>query len=183
MMAMGRCSAKRLAKSSRSRNWATVNRPGQADDVGQGEFAEPLALVNDLGPVSVNDLEELAKVGLGVFHHLFVGEHGPGSGAATGVANLGGPVSDNEDEPVTQVLQLAELAKAYHVAEVNIGTAGVEAHFESQRLAFLKQLDELFADDDVVDAALGNAPEFLGAKGHWYLRRRPARGGYRPHPD
>ena len=58
--------------------------PGQADNIGQGEFAEPLALVNDLGAVAVNDLEELAEVGLGVFHDLVVGEHGPGSGAAAG---------------------------------------------------------------------------------------------------
>ena len=76
-------------------------------------FAEPLALL-DLPERAalVHHHEELAQVGLGVLHHLLVGQHGAGGRLAAGVAYLRRPVADDEDYLVAEVLQLAQLAEA-----------------------------------------------------------------------
>ena len=143
---------------------------GEANNVRQGELAKPLALVHDLGTVPVHHFEELTQIGLGILHNFIVGQHGAGGGASTRVADLRGPVADYQDELVPQVLQLAQFPQSNHVAQVNVRSAGVETHLQPEGLALLQQLDELFADDDVADTALGDALQVGRTKGHWRLR-------------
>ena len=129
---------------------------GEGQNVGEGELAEPFALEDGFGAVLVDYAEELVEVGLGVFHDLLVGEHGAGGGFAAGVAYLGGPVADDEDDFVSEFLKLAEFAEADDVAEVDVGPAGVEAHFEAEGLAFLEEAGEFVFDDDFDYAAAGD---------------------------
>ena len=97
---------------------------GEGYDFGEGEVAEPLALPSDVGAVTVHDLEELVHVGLGVFSDGLGGEHLPGGGLATGVADLGCPVADYKDYAVAELLELAQFPEANGVAEVDVGAAG-----------------------------------------------------------
>ena len=108
---------------------------GQTDDVGKGELAEPLTLLDHLGTVPVHHLEELTQVGLGVVHHLLVGQHGAGGRLSAGVAYLRRPVADDEDDLVSQILQLAQLAEAHSMAEVDVWAAGVKPHLEAKGTA------------------------------------------------
>lgn len=137
----------------------------EADDVGERELAEPLALVDGAGFVRVDDLEELAHIGFGVGLDVVGAEHRSGVGLAGGVADLGCPVADDEGEFVAEVLELAEFAEADDVAEVEVWPAGVEAHFETEGLAFAEAGDEFGLRDDLGDAALRDAVEGLGIKG------------------
>ena len=113
---------------------------GEGYDLGEGEVAEPLALPSDVGAVTVYDLEELVHVGLGVFADGLGGEHLPGGGLATGVADLGCPVADYEDYAVAELLELAQLAEPYGMAEVDVGAAGIEPHLESERFTGIEEL-------------------------------------------
>ena len=125
---------------------------GELDDVGEVEAVVPLGLTAYLGLALVDDLEELVEVALGVAGDLVGGEHGAGGRLTGGVADLGGPIADDEHDGVAELLELAELAKPDDVAEVDVRRAGVEALLEAQRLAGLEQPDDLLADDDVGDA-------------------------------
>ena len=102
---------------------------GETKHVGQRELTEPFTLPHGFGPVLVDNLEELAHVGLGVGHHLGMGEHGAGGRFTAWVAYLGCPVAHDEDDVVSQVLQLPELSKPHHVAQVDVRPAGVEPIF------------------------------------------------------
>ena len=70
-----------------------------------------------------------------------------------GVANLGRPVADDEDDFVSEFLKLAQLAESDDVAEVDVGSAGVEPHFEAEGFAFLEESDEFFLYDYFYHAA------------------------------
>ena len=127
---------------------------GEFNDLSEGEVAEPLALPPDVGAVTVHDLEELVHVGLGVFADGLGGEHLPGGGLAAGVADLGGPVADYEDYAVAELLELAQLAEADGVAEVDVGAAGVEPHLESERFTSVEELFQLLPADYLGDSAV-----------------------------
>ena len=48
------------------------------DDVRKGHLAKPLAVIINFRPASVNDLEDLLHVGVGVFLHILPGQLFPG---------------------------------------------------------------------------------------------------------
>ncbi len=132
---------------------------GHADDVGEGEGAEPLAVVADLEFFGrgVDDLAGLLEVGRGVDLHLLRGEHGAGLGSARGVADHGGVVADDEDGPVPAILEIAELLEDHGVPQGKVGGGGVHAQLGPQRLArgdgLLDLLGEFLAGVDAVHAA------------------------------
>ena len=129
-------------------------------------------MVDHLGLGLVHHLEELAQVRLGVLQHLLVGEHGPGCRLTAGVADLGGPVSDDQYHLVPKLLQLPQLSQANHVAQVDVGSTRVEAHLEAEFLAALKQTDELIPRDDLTDTTGDHGFQVLWAdlsySGHTY---------------
>ena len=130
-------------------------------DVGERELPEPLALVHGARPVRVHDLEELAHVRLGVLAHVLGAEHRARVGLAGRVADLRRPVADDEDELVTEVLQLSQFPETDVVAEVQVRSAGVEPHLETERLPLLQTADELVLRDDLRYAALRDAVDGL----------------------
>ncbi|MBT9162558.1 MAG: hypothetical protein DDT27_01116 [Dehalococcoidia bacterium] len=108
---------------------------GETDDISQTEFPEPLALPLYLGLLAVNHLEELIHVGFGIGPHLICGKHGTSLRLTAGIANLSGPVTHDENHLMPQILKLTEFSESDHMAEMNIGTAGVEALLQAQRFA------------------------------------------------
>ena len=63
---------------------------------------------------------------------------------------------------MAEILQLAQLAEADHVAEVDVGPAGVEAHLEAKRPAALQHGRELILGDDAADAPLDDGGQVIG---------------------
>ncbi len=100
---------------------------GKPDDVGQAELPEPLALPPYLCLFAVNHLEELLHVAFGIDPHLICGKHGTSLRLTAGIADLRCPVTHDENHLMPQLLKLMKFAESDHVAEMNIGTAGVEA--------------------------------------------------------
>ena len=90
---------------------------------------------------------------LGVLLDLLGGEHLPGGGLSAGIADLGRPVADYENDAVAELLELAQLAEADGVPEVDVGTAGVEAHFEAEGPAGVEEIFKLLLADNLGDAA------------------------------
>ena len=88
------------------------------------------------------------------------------------VAHHRGEVADEEDGRVPQVLELPHLLQQDGVAEVQVGTRGVEARLDAQRAPararLLEPLLELRAHVEVDDTALEER-ELLGDR----RKRRP----------
>ena len=115
---------------------------GEPDDVGKAERTEPVALPPDLSAVTVDDLEELREVGLGVLYDLLVGQHWPRGGPARRVADLRCPIAHDYHDGVAEVLELSKLSQADRVSQVNVRGAGIEPHLEPKGASFFQTLDK-----------------------------------------
>lgn len=104
----------------------------ELDEVVVGKFVEPLGVVADLGFFRVEEFEDLVFVGFGVAADLFAGEGFAGDVAACGVADEGGGVTDEEDDGVAEGLEVFEFADEDGVAEVEVGSGGVEAGLDAE---------------------------------------------------
>ena len=107
----------------------------ETDHFVAGEFAEPFAVVADLGALAIQNLVDLFEIGFGVGAHLFAGERRARFGLAGGIADHRGEIADEEDGGVALILEVFELAQHYGVAQVQIGRGGIDAEFDAQRLA------------------------------------------------
>ena len=111
-------------------------------------------------------------VGFGVLVDLGLGELLAGLGFAGGVADEGGGVSDEEDDGVAELLEVAQLAHQDGVAEMEVGGGGVEAGFDAERdagfEAGFKAQFQVFEGDDL-GCALGEEGElfFYGGESLW----------------
>ncbi len=105
---------------------------GEADDVLEGELAEPLGVEADFGFVAVEDAEDLVGVGLRVGIDLLAGERLAGDVASGGIADEGGVVADEKDDLVAEVLKVLELAHQDRVAEVEVGGGGIESSLDAE---------------------------------------------------
>ena len=93
-----------------------------------------------------------------------MGQDGAGGRLATGVADLGGPVSDDENHLVSQFLKLVQLTKTYDVSQVDIRSAGIESHLEAQRLSSLQHPDKLIVGDDFLNPTASYFLYYIFAK-------------------
>jgi hypothetical protein len=107
---------------------------GEAHELVDGHGPEPLAVEADDGLVRVQQLEDLALVGLGVGQHLVLGQGLAGLGLAAGVADHAREVADEEDHRVAEALEGAQLVDHHRVADVQVRGAGVGAELHHQRL-------------------------------------------------
>ena len=92
-----------------------------AEEIGAGEFGEPLSVAANFGSLGVDDLEDLVGVGLGVLFDDLRFEGGAGFGASGGVADASGVVAHDDDGEVAGILELADFGQDEGMAEVEIG--------------------------------------------------------------
>ena len=85
------------------------------------------------GGVLVEDPHGLFLEGRGVGVDLLVGEHRPQARATRGVSHARGVVADDQHHPVARVLELAQLAQHHRVAEMDVGSRGVDPELHPQR--------------------------------------------------
>ena len=114
--------------------------PREPDDVAELEVVEPLALPADLGLRLIDDMEELAHISVRVRFHLFRGEHGPHDRLAGRVADPRRPVSHDQHNLMTHLLQRSQLSQENRMPDVKVRLAGVKAQLEAQLLAGLQRL-------------------------------------------
>jgi hypothetical protein len=108
---------------------------GQGDDLGEVQFAQPLAVEAHHGLVPIQDPRQLVHVGRRVRLDLFFGKHRARRGTAGRVADQCGVVADDEHDRMAQVLELAQFAQHDREAQVNVGRGRVETQLDVQRLA------------------------------------------------
>jgi hypothetical protein len=96
---------------------------------------EPFPVAPDLEPVRVvvEDGERLLLVCARVRVDVGARERWPRARTAARVADARGVVPDDEDDPVTEVLELPQLLQDDRVAEVDVGGGRVEAELDAQR--------------------------------------------------
>ena len=83
----------------------------------------------------IENLEDLRLVGFGVGVDLLARERRARGDAARGIADEAGEVADEEDDGVAHVLKVLELADEHGVAEVQVGSGGIEPGFHAHGLA------------------------------------------------
>ena len=162
----------RVRKSSRWSICWRVTRELRREDLLVAHLAEPVAVVDDLGLVAVEDLEGLVGVGLGVGEHLVAGERRAGGGAAGGIADGGGEVADEQHGLVAEQLELAELLQRDGVAEVDVRRGGIDAELDAQRAAEAEFFEQFLFGEDLGGA--GGEEFELGIGGHGGKRKSDA---------
>ena len=125
-------------------------------DVFRVHFAEPFAVVADLGYFAVEDFEDLLEIRLGIGVDLLARQRRARFGYARGIANHRGEIANQKDGGVAQILKMFQLAQHDGVAEVEIGGRGVHAEIHAQRLPgfqrFIKACLERFFGNNFRDA-------------------------------
>ena len=127
---------------------------GQTDEVRGVHLAQPVGVEFHDGLFGVEDLEDLLLVGLGIGDDLFLGQGGTGLGAAGGVADAAGEVTDQEDDLVAQFLKVAHLVHDHGVAQMQVGSGGVKAHLHAQGRAAFQFLAQFLLVNQFRHAAL-----------------------------
>ena len=95
----------------------------------------PAAVEVNEGFVRIQDLEDLAFIGVGVGLDLLLGQGRPGLALAGGIADQTGEIADEKDHLMTQVLKIFQFLDEHGVAQVKVRGGGVKAGFHAQRLA------------------------------------------------
>ena len=112
----------------------------------------------------VEDLERLIDVGLGVRLDLLGRELRARGVAPRGVADERGAVADDERDPVSQVLELPELAQRDGMPQVDVGSRGVHAQLDVQGLAALQLLEQGGFGHDLRRAGFDDVQLFFGSE-------------------
>src|SRR6185295_11322938 len=107
----------------------------QTNKVVGAEFCKPFVVESDFGALSIEQLEDLLFVGLGVLVDLFAGQRGSGCRAPGGIADHPGEIADQKNDRVTELLEVPHLADEHGVTEVNVGRSWVEAGLHAQRFS------------------------------------------------
>src|SRR5207302_11033978 len=119
---------------------------GEAYPVFRIHLAQPLAVKAYLGLVQVEEFVHLSHVGLGVSPNLFGTERGAWHGATGWIADHASKVADDEDYGVAHVLEMFQLAQQDGVAEVQVGSGGVETCLYAQWFAGDERFLQLSAE-------------------------------------
>ena len=117
-------------------------RPQQIDHRRQVHARQPLAVAADLQPARGLEIQQcprwvlaqaqLHEIGLGIGLHLGRAELHPGGALARGITDTGREISDDQHGGVAGVLEGPQLAKQDRVAEMDVGSGGVDAELDAQ---------------------------------------------------
>ncbi len=103
----------------------------------------PVTVMHDSGFLRIQNLHGLINVGLCVGLNLLLRELWARRVLTRRIANHGGTVTNDEGNLVTQVLELAHLAQWHSMAQMKVGTRGVNAQLNVERLALLEFLFQI----------------------------------------
>ncbi len=130
---------------------------GQAQDVEERKFAEPVAVAVDLGLADVDDLADLGQVIARIVLDLFGGQPGPRLVPTAGVADQGSVIAEDQHRLMAQFLEQLQFAQGNGVAEMDVDPGGVDAVLDAQGLAGLDApgqfADQFVARLDLLDSA------------------------------
>ena len=93
---------------------------------------KPLGVEPDLGPVRIEDLEDLFPVGLGVSLHVFPRQGLSGLDFPRGVADHPREVPDEKHHLVSGLLEMLELLDENRVPQVQVGSCRVEPRLHAE---------------------------------------------------
>jgi hypothetical protein len=124
----------------------------EAKEIEAGEFGEPFAVPADFGFLGIEDFEDLVGVGFGVLLDGFGIEGWAGFGAPRGIADASSVISDDDDGEMASVLELADFGEDESVAEVKVGSGGVETEFDAKGATGSEFFGELLPGVDVGEA-------------------------------
>src|SRR5439155_818634 len=122
-------------------------------DVFERQLRQPLAVVTHLGPLAVEDLEDLLGKGARVRLDLGPGEDRPGGRTPARVANQGREVADDQHRLVPEVLKLAQLLERHRVPEMNVRGGRIHPELHAQRPAGFETRAQLLLGKDAHHAA------------------------------
>lgn len=86
----------------------------------------------DFGLGRIKDLEYLLLVGLGVIQHLLPGQRRAGRALATRVTDHASEVTDQENDLMPKVTELAQLVDQHSMAQMQVRRSRVEARLDTQ---------------------------------------------------
>ena len=124
----------------------------QAQNVFHFKIENPVSVVHQVGLFLIKDLKGLIDIGLRICVDLFARKLRTRAVAARGVADKSRAVADDERDAVTQILELTELTQRNSVADVDIGSRGIDAELDIQRLAALQLFKQILFRDDGINA-------------------------------
>jgi len=124
----------------------------EAKEIEAGKLGEPFAIATDFGFLGIEDFEDLVGVGFGVLLDGFGIEGWAGFGSTRGIADAGGIIADDDDGEMASVLELADFGEDESVAEVKVGSGGVETEFDAEGATRGEFFGELFPGMDVGEA-------------------------------
>src|SRR5438132_6183705 len=122
---------------------------GQLDHARRAETAEPLIVESNFGFLRVENFEHLAFVRVRVFFDLLVRQRRPRRFLAGWIADHAGEIADDENHPMAELLEVLHLPDHHGVTEVKVGRGGIEADFDSERLAARELRPKVLAIDEI----------------------------------
>ena len=135
-----------------------MNFAHKPNEIFGGHWRKPARVEVNHGLLRIQDLEHLRLVSLGVALDIGARERGTRDGAACGITDHSGEITDEKNHRVAQILKVLELADEHCVANVEIRSSGIKAGFHAHRLAglerFLKALAQFALMDDLRRALL-----------------------------
>ena len=111
-----------------------------------GELAEPVGVVHDFGFFAIENAKSLIEISFRVGVHLLARQRRARFGLAGRIADHGGKSADQKNRGVAEILKMLQLAHHHRMAEMKIGSGGIDAQFHAQRLAGFQRLLELGAE-------------------------------------
>jgi hypothetical protein len=139
---------------------------GQADHAIRAECCEPLRVERDLGLRAIEDEECLIRVRLRVDGHFVGRERRTRYVAPCRIADQRREIADQENDMVTEVLQLAQLVELHGVAQMQVGACRIEAFLDHERLAAREFRAKLAFDEELVGAAPEDGDVMIDVEAH-----------------
>ena len=125
----------------------------QAEHLLEVERQQPFGVVHKRGLVGVEHLECLVDVRLGIMLDLLVRKLRARGIATRRIADERRAVADDKRDLMPQILELAQLAQWHGMADVDIGSRGIDAKFDVERRAALQLLKQRAFGNDAIDTA------------------------------
>ena len=143
----------------------------ELDHAHRAQRQRPFTVVTDLGFLGIEHQAGLLVIRLGVDLDLLRRERRACAVAPGWVADQAGEVTNQENDLMPQVLQLAHFVEHHGVANVDVGCCRIQTQFDAQGLARRFRACEFFHPcvfgDQLFATTLGDSQGFEDAVGHW----------------